>query len=93
MAGRPTSRVNPGSAAHPHPRRNLFAGGATRRPASSSTATTGTTLLESSQDNVESDIVLRKADGNYTTIIPNIAPTDNDIAAEDDEGETEGKLR
>jgi hypothetical protein len=90
MASRPSSRLNLG--ANLHPRRNLFNAGALRRPASSSTSTTTTTttILDSPQVS-ESDIIVRRPDGRYTVAIPNVAPPDNDMVANDEEEISEGK--
>ena len=68
-------------------RRNLFQHHLSRRPtsASTSTSTSGTTLLESPQDDY-SDIAIRDRNGNYQVQILTLPPLDEDQAHEEDLG-------
>lgn len=64
-------------------RRNLFHHTLSRRPTSSSTSTTATTLQESPQDD-SLDIVMKDRNGNYQVQAPLLPLIDEDQAQEDE---------
>ena len=66
-------------------RRNLFHHTLSRRPTSTSTSTSATTLQEGSQDETL-DIVVKDRNGNYQVQVPLLPPLDEDQAQEEDSG-------
>ena len=66
-------------------RRNLFHHTLSRRPTSTSTSTSATTLQEGSQDE-SLDIVIKDRNGNYQVQVPLLPPLDEDQAQEEDSG-------
>ncbi|KAL6719597.1 hypothetical protein ACLMJK_001517 [Lecanora helva] len=67
-------------------RRNLFHHQLSRRPTSASTSTSGTTLLDSVQDD-GSDIVVRDRNGKYDVQIPDLQPLVDDTHGHQQEEE------
>lgn len=73
-------------------RRNLFHHHLSRRPSSTLTSTSATTLPDLPLDS-SSEIVMRDPHGNYAVQIPLLPPLEEDQVPEDETTERESKFR
>ncbi|MCJ1470670.1 hypothetical protein MMC07_009316 [Pseudocyphellaria aurata] len=88
MASKPSSVRPPNTSTTSSVRRNLFHQHLSRRPTSTSTSTSATTLQDLPQDDC-SEIAIRDLNGDYQVHIPRLPPTDDDQPQEDEVTENE----